>query len=155
MKKIFTVLILCATVFCMAFALSGCANSNDNYCDYPDCSKAEYREYEGGEYCAVHYNAVKNNNSTATKQTTEMTLVDTITTAITTISVIAGILTLVINVIIAYMMKSVAVKKGYYDGAYAFPMCFFLGIVGCLYVVALPDIALRAEIQRLNGTANK
>ena len=149
MKKIFTVLILCATVFCMAFALSGCANSNDNYCDYLDCSKAEYREYEGGEYCADHYKEVKNNNSNATKQT-----LDAISTALTTISVIAGILIL-INIIIACMMKSVAVKKGYYDGAYAFPMCFFLGIVGCLYVVALPDIALRAEIRKLNEKANK
>jgi hypothetical protein len=46
---------------------------------------------------------------------------------------------LVLWVIIAYLMQEVAFKKGYNTEVHAFACCFWLGIFGCLYVIALPD----------------
>ena len=48
-------------------------------------------------------------------------------------------LPIVINAIVAKKFEQVAIWKGYPD-VHAFAMCFFLGIIGCLYVIALPNI---------------
>ena len=37
-----------------------------------------------------------------------------------------------------------AIKKGQVE-AHAFPIVFFFGIMGCLYVVALPDLVIREQ----------
>jgi len=47
---------------------------------------------------------------------------------------------LCIQALLANFMKEVAYAKGYDDNAHAFAMCFWLGIYGCLYVIALPDL---------------
>lgn len=46
---------------------------------------------------------------------------------------------LVINYIISSKMQEIAVSKGH-QGSTAFHMCFWLGVVGYFYVVALPDL---------------
>lgn len=48
-------------------------------------------------------------------------------------------LPIVINVIVAKKFEQIAIWKGYTD-VHAFAMCFWLGIVGYLYVIALPNI---------------
>ena len=50
---------------------------------------------------------------------------------------------LVISNIIASYMKQVAYLKGYDDNAHVFAICFWLGLPGWLYVVALPDLVAR------------
>ena len=50
-------------------------------------------------------------------------------------------LALIINVIVAKKFEKIAIEKGYSYEMHVFAMCFFLGIVGYLYVIALPDHA--------------
>lgn len=45
---------------------------------------------------------------------------------------------LCIQRVIAKKFEQVAVQKGYEDGAGSFQLCFWLGLVGYLYVIALP-----------------
>lgn len=73
----------------------------------------------------------------------------------------AGIITIivyfVINLIIANMMKQAAYAKGYDDNAHAWAMTFWFGIIGCIYVAALPDLIARQNqeqiIEKLSGKA--
>lgn len=46
---------------------------------------------------------------------------------------------LIIGFVIGRMMENAAADKGYGTEAHAFAMCFWLGIIGCIYVAALPD----------------
>jgi hypothetical protein len=55
------------------------------------------------------------------------------------------IILLVFQAIFAACMNQVATDKGYDSEAHAFAMCFFFGIMGGLYVNALPDKNLRAQ----------
>ena len=48
------------------------------------------------------------------------------------------ILYLVIAYIVAKKFEQIAIEKGY-PNVHAFAMCFWLGIVGYLYVIALPN----------------
>lgn len=50
---------------------------------------------------------------------------------------------LIIDGIVASYMKQVAYLKGYDDNAHTFAICFWLGLPGWLYVVALPDLVAR------------
>ena len=45
-----------------------------------------------------------------------------------------------INLVIARKFEDIAFKKGYDSSVHSFAMCFWLGIIGCLYVIALPDL---------------
>lgn len=47
---------------------------------------------------------------------------------------------LVIQYIVAKKFELIAFEKGYDKSVHSFAMCFWLGIVGYLYVIALPDI---------------
>ena len=58
---------------------------------------------------------------------------------------------LVINAVIASKFEDIAHMKGYGPEMHCFAMCFWLGILGCLYVIALPDRGMR-EAQ--NNTSN-
>ena len=53
--------------------------------------------------------------------------------------VLGTILALIINYFIAKKGEYVAQLKGYDTEVKAFAMCFWLGIVGWIYVAALPD----------------
>ena len=48
-------------------------------------------------------------------------------------------LIIIINYYVAKKFEQIALQKGYDASIGAFSMCFWLGIVGYLYVIALPD----------------
>ncbi len=52
-------------------------------------------------------------------------------------SVILAYLAIVFT--LAVVMDTIAIKKGYGKESHAFSMCFWLTIVGYIYVCALPD----------------
>ncbi len=56
---------------------------------------------------------------------------------------------LVIQSLYASFMSEAASRKGYGDDAHAWAMCFWLGIIGGLYVIALPDLILQEQNQRI------
>ena len=58
--------------------------------------------------------------------------------SLTIVYIIAAIIFIVINFIIAKKFENVAYIKGHTD-VHAFAVCFFLGIIGYIYVAALPD----------------
>lgn len=49
----------------------------------------------------------------------------------------------IINLILAHFFKQVAYAKGFDDKCHAWALVFWLGLFGCLYVVALPDLNAR------------
>lgn len=51
--------------------------------------------------------------------------------------------------IVASFMNQVVYEKGYDSEAHAFAMCFWLGILGCLYVIALPDKNLKKQNEKI------
>ncbi|MBQ8247524.1 MAG: hypothetical protein IJZ42_10360 [Lachnospiraceae bacterium] len=75
------------------------------------------------------------------------------------VGIIAAIVYLIIDGIIAYYMKQVAYAKGYDDNAHAWAISFWLGLPGWIYVVALPDLIQRKNQEELikllsNGNVN-
>ncbi len=69
---------------------------------------------------------------------------DAVTGLVITIAVL-----LMINLIIAGIMASTAQRKGYGDEVHAFAACFFLGIFGALYVIALPDKVVQEQNRKI------
>ena len=65
--------------------------------------------------------------------------------------VIGIIIILFINYCIARKFEGIAFQKGYDDGAGSFRMCFWFGIVGILYVIALPDRNLAYMIRKIGS----
>lgn len=55
----------------------------------------------------------------------------------------------VINFIVARMMENAAAMKGHGSEAHAFAACFWLGIIGCVYVAALPDKIAQGQNQQI------
>ena len=49
------------------------------------------------------------------------------------------VVALVINYVVAKKFEEIAFQKGYDESIHSFAMCFWLGIVGYLYVIALPN----------------
>ncbi len=56
---------------------------------------------------------------------------------------------LVVQAIFATLMNKAAVRKGYGDDAHAWAMCFWLGIIGGIYVIALPDLIQQNQNQQI------
>ncbi|PWL69970.1 MAG: hypothetical protein DBY23_05710 [Bacillota bacterium] len=56
---------------------------------------------------------------------------------------------LLVQFIFANFMRKVAVRKGYGDDAHAWAMCFWLGIAGGIYVMALPDLIQQSQNQQM------
>ena len=54
------------------------------------------------------------------------------------LGIIIGLVILLAHLIFASFMNQVAIQKGY-KNSHAFVLVFFFGVLGCLYVVALPD----------------
>ena len=46
---------------------------------------------------------------------------------------------LIIQYVVAKKFEKIAFQKGYDEEIHSFAMCFWLGIIGMLYVIALPD----------------
>ena len=55
------------------------------------------------------------------------------------ICVIMLVVALIIGSVVASKFEAIAIQKGYDSSIHSWAMCFWLGIVGCLYVIALPD----------------
>lgn len=62
---------------------------------------------------------------------------------------------IIVDLIFADYMKNVAYAKGYDDNAHAFAICFWFGPVGCLYVVALPDLVARKNQEEIIALLSK
>ncbi len=69
------------------------------------------------------------------------------------------IIYLILAYIVAKRMAFAAECKGYQpEQSHAFAMCFWLGTLGCLYVIALPDLIAQKQneqIERFLRTTNK
>lgn len=55
------------------------------------------------------------------------------------------VLYFLVNLILAKFFKQVAYAKGFDDKCHAWALVFWLGIFGCIYVCALPDLTLRKQ----------
>lgn len=55
---------------------------------------------------------------------------------------------ILINFIISKHMEKAAALKGHHK-VHAFAMCFWLGLPGYLYVVALPDVNQQAQLESI------
>ncbi len=64
-------------------------------------------------------------------------------------------LPLIINIIIAKQGVKAAKAKGHGNEAHAFAMCFWLGIIGFVYVCALPDLVARQQRAEIIEALNK
>ena len=57
-----------------------------------------------------------------------------------------------IDAVIAKKFEKIAFAKGYDESIHSFAMCFWLGVVGYLYVIALPDLTLRHTDSAVTNT---
>jgi hypothetical protein len=46
-------------------------------------------------------------------------------------------------------MRNAAIEKGYGDDIHAWAVCFWLGIFGYLYIIALPDKIQQSQNQQI------
>ncbi|MDE5589587.1 MAG: hypothetical protein K2J60_10695 [Acetatifactor sp.] len=60
--------------------------------------------------------------------------------------VVLFLVNFLINYVIATFMNNVAIQKGQ-ENSHAFIITLLFGFVGCLYVVALPDIIQRKQAE--------
>lgn len=66
------------------------------------------------------------------------------------VGIIIGLLLLIgIDYLISSKMESIAALKGHGTEVHAFAMCFWLGIIGYIYVAALPDKIQQAQNQKI------
>lgn len=65
------------------------------------------------------------------------------------------IVSLIIDLILAKFMARAADLKGYGDESAPFWLTFLLGFIGCLYVIALPDLELRKKTDELKEINKK
>ncbi len=56
---------------------------------------------------------------------------------------------MLISYVVAHKFERIAKIKGYGRETNAFLMCFFFGIIGCMYVIALPDLKLRKQQEKM------
>lgn len=56
-----------------------------------------------------------------------------------------------ISLLVSHIMQNVAFAKGYDKNAHTFAICFWLGVVGWFYVIALPDLVARKNQEELIG----
>lgn len=60
-----------------------------------------------------------------------------------------------INGIGAQKMKEAAILKGYGDDYHIWALCFWLGIFGYLYTMALPDLVTQGQNQQIIKLLNQ
>ena len=65
------------------------------------------------------------------------------------IVIIGIIISFVVNYIVASQMETAAALKGYGKEVHVFAMCFWLGIIGCIYVAALPDLIQQKQTKQM------
>lgn len=54
-----------------------------------------------------------------------------------------------LNLIVANFFQNIAALKGYGQEVHSFGMVFFFGIIGCIYVAALPDKVRQEQNQEI------
>ena len=64
------------------------------------------------------------------------------------IALLIGVVIL-IQIIFATLMRKAAARKGYGDDTHTWAMCFWLGIIGGIYVIALPDLIQQNQNQQI------
>jgi len=55
----------------------------------------------------------------------------------------------VVAIVAAGFMEKAAKANGYGENTYAFTIAFWLGIFGCYYIMALPDLVPRERNQKI------
>ncbi|MBQ8416926.1 MAG: hypothetical protein IJX13_08560, partial [Clostridia bacterium] len=55
---------------------------------------------------------------------------------------------LLIQGIVAKKFEKIAIQKGYDEEIHSFAMCFWLGLAGYLYVIALPDLTISRPLEK-------
>ena len=68
--------------------------------------------------------------------------------------VIGAIIGLTISIAFCVKFKGIAEDKGY-EGQKYFWLCFFFGLIGYIYVAALPDLELRSRIRNMQEPMEK
>lgn len=63
--------------------------------------------------------------------------------------VIGVMVYILVNAIGASLMRNVAIEKGYGDTYHVWAICFWLGIFGYLYVIAMPDKIQQSQNQQI------
>ena len=59
--------------------------------------------------------------------------------------IVAATVAIFLNLFGAYLMSEAAKEKGYDSNAHVMAACFFLGIIGYLYALCLPDKILQQQ----------
>ena len=59
---------------------------------------------------------------------------------------LAVLVYLAVNFLFATLMNNIAIKKGY-ENSHAFALVFFFGVLGMLYVIALPDMKVQSQLE--------
>ena len=59
------------------------------------------------------------------------------------------VVAVIFNAFVASMLEDAAQRKGYGKEVHAFAICFWLGIFGCLYVIALPDLKQQKKLNKI------
>lgn len=67
---------------------------------------------------------------------------------------IAGAVLLIIQAVIASKFEAIAFEKGYDSSIHSRAMCFWFGLVGYLYVIALPDRKSSTDVLDRKNSAN-
>jgi len=63
--------------------------------------------------------------------------------------IVGVILYILLNAIGASLMRNIAIEKGYGDSYHPWAACFWLGIFGYLYVIAMPDKIQQSQNQQI------
>ncbi|MDO4608607.1 MAG: hypothetical protein Q4B40_05400 [Clostridia bacterium] len=69
--------------------------------------------------------------------------------------VLSVIIYVIISALCASLMRNAAIQKGYGDDIHAWAVCFWLGIFGYLYIIALPDKIAQSQNQQIIETLRK
>ena len=64
-------------------------------------------------------------------------------------TIIGVVATIAIQAFIAYKFQKIAIMKGH-SNINAFAWCFFLGIYGCIYIAALPNVATKSTVKNIS-----
>ena len=73
--------------------------------------------------------------------------IDTLFTSIALIALIVILILILIRFIVALKFEKIAFQKGYDKKIHSFAMCFWLGIIGYLYVIALPNLNTHPTVE--------
>ena len=67
------------------------------------------------------------------------------------VAIVLVIVAIVVNYKVARKFERIAFQKGYDTSMHCFAMCFFLGIVGYLYVIALPNLRSNISVDNIDS----